>query len=143
LEWLTQVMSGLSALLSLIAVIIVSRLDSHSERRRWKRDEQMQAAIELKLAVSRLRATHSHPGDGTVAGDLADGRFDFSDVNAAMTRVDLVGSGAAIDAVKALREQLRDFVRASNAKDPDWLARRMAVDGTLDRIVSLVRKEVS
>jgi len=142
-EWLSQVMSGLSAVLSLIAVILVSRLDSNSERRRWKRDEQIQAAIELKLAVSRLRTKYSHPGDSAVAEDFADGRFDFSEVNAAMTKVDLVGSGATIDAVQTLRGQLREFVRASNAKEPEWRAKRMALDGTLDKIVSLVRREVS
>jgi hypothetical protein len=143
MDWITPVMSGLSAILSLTAVILVSRLDSRSEYRRWRRDEQVQAAIELKLAVARMRVKFSHPDEDPATDGLVDGFFDFSEVNAAMARVDLIGNGDAVASVKDLRAQLREFVRACNSKDSDWRDKRMAVDGTVDHIVSLVRKEVS
>lgn len=143
MDWIAPVTSGLSAVLSLIAVILVSRLDSRSEYRKWRRDEQVQAAIELKLAVARLRVKFSRPDGEPAAEELADGFFDFSEINAAMARVDLVGGSDAVDAVKDLRVQLREFVKASSSKDVNWRNKRVAVDGTVDHIVSLVRKEVS
>ncbi|MDV9171522.1 hypothetical protein R6V09_15510 [Streptomyces sp. W16] len=45
MNWIAPVMSGLSAVLSLIAVILVSRLDSQSGYHRWKRSEQVQVAM--------------------------------------------------------------------------------------------------
>lgn len=143
MNWIAPLMSGLSAVLSLVAVILVSRLDSRSEYRRWKRDEQVQAAIDLKLAVARLRVKFSRPDEEPLADGLMDGFYDFSEVNAAMARVDLVGGGDAVDAVRRLRGQLREFVKASSSKDDSWREKRVAVDGTVDHIVSLVRKEVS
>lgn len=141
--WITPAMSGLSAVLSLTAVILVSRLDSRSEYRRWRRDEQVQAAIELKLAVARLRAKFSHLDGPSAADGFTDGFYDFSEVNAAMARVDLVGGTCMVSAVADLRAQLREFVKASSTKDASWRQKRVAVDGTVDHIVSLVRKEVS
>jgi hypothetical protein len=91
----------------------ISRLDSRSEYRRWRRDEQVQAAIELKLAVARLRVKFSHPDEEPAADVLTDGFYDFSEVNAAMARVDLVGGTGAVDAVADLRAQLREFVRST------------------------------
>lgn len=143
MNWITPAMSGLSAVLSLIAVILVSRLNSRSEYRRWRREEQVQAAIDLKLAVARLRVKFSYPDEGSSVDGLADGFYDFSEVNAAMARVDLVGDTGAVNAVADLRAQLREFVKASSTKDANWRQKRMAVDGTVDHIVNLVRKEVS
>ena len=142
MNWITPLMSGLSAVLSLVAVILVSRLDSRSEYRRWKRDEQVQAAIDLKLAVARLRVKFSCLDGESEAERLGGGFYDFSEVNAAMARVDLVGGGDTVDAVKELRVQLREFVKACKSKDANWREKRMAVDGTVDHVVSLVRKEV-
>jgi hypothetical protein len=142
MSWITTVTSGLSAVLSLVAVVLVSRLDSRSEYRKWKRDEQVQAAIELKLAVARLRAKFSHP-DGSAPDGLETDFYNFSEVNAAMARVDLVGASDAVDAVKRLRVQLREFVKASSSKDASWPEKRAAVDATLDNIISIVRREVS
>jgi hypothetical protein len=143
MAWITPVIAGLSAVLSLITVVLVSRLDSRSEYRKWKRDEQVQAVIELKLAVARLRVKFSRLGEDLTLDGLMDGTYDFSEVNAAMTRVDLVGNDEAVSAVKSLRAQLREFVKSGNSKDVDWRDKRVAVDGTVDLIVGLVRKEVS
>jgi hypothetical protein len=143
MNWITPAISGLSAILSLTAVILVSRLDSRSEYRRWRRDEQVQAAVELKLAVARLRVKFSHPDEEFAADGLMDNSYDFSEVNGAMARVDLVGGTGVMDAVADLRAQLREFVKASSTKDVSWRQKRVAVDGTVDHIVGLVRKEVS
>src|ERR1700761_1675643 len=122
--WITPAVSGLSAILSLNAVILVSRLDSHSEYRRWRRDEQVRATIELKLAVARLRVKFSHSDEDSAADVFTDGFYDFSEVNAAMARVDLVGGTGVVEAVANLRVQLRDFVKASNTKDANWRKER-------------------
>ena len=142
MDWITPVMSGLSAVLSLVAVILVSRLSSRSEYRKWRRDERFQAAIQLKLAVARLRVKFSHPDEESAPDELTNGFFDFSEVNAAMARVDLVGGSEAMDAIKDLRTQLREFVKASTSKNINWRDKRVAVDRTVNHIVSLVRQEV-
>jgi hypothetical protein len=143
MDWIAPAMSGLSAVLSLVAVILVSRLDSRSEYIKWRRDAQVQAVIELKLAVARLRVKYSHSSEDLAAEVIVDDKFDFSEVNAAMTRIDLVGSRDAVNAVRSLRTQLREFVRAGNSRDDGWRNKRVVVDGTVDQIVSLIRKEVS
>jgi hypothetical protein len=113
-----------------------------SEYRKWRRDEQVLAAIELKLTLARLRGIFSHSDEEPMADGLADGFFDFSDVNAEMAMADIVGSGQAVDAVKSLQVQLCEFVNASNSKNPNWRDKRVAVESTEDHIVNLVRKEV-
>lgn len=135
-------MSGTSAILSLVAVILVARLNSHNEHARWLREERVRSVAELKVAVSQLRVRYSHPSDRENQSDPSDKMFDFAAVNAAMARVDLVGSDATVSSVETLRCQLRQLIQASLNGNGDWRTHREAVDNTMSTIVGLVREDV-
>ncbi|WP_328507055.1 hypothetical protein [Streptomyces sp. NBC_00391] len=130
-------------MLSLIAVILVARINAQDDHAKWLREERVRSAIQLKLAVSQVRVQFSRPGDGRrLDGGQPARAFDFAEVNAAMAHMDLVGSTGTVALVTELRGQLREFVRESTENRPGWRARREALDTTVDSIVETVRKDV-
>ncbi|MFI0370849.1 hypothetical protein ACH35V_23510 [Actinomadura sp. 1N219] len=141
--WITPVISGIGALLSLVTVIFVARLNSSSEHRRWLREERVRAAVDLKLAVSKLRVAHSRPDPGDDRPEVNPGRlFDFAEINAAMGRMDLIGCPQTVTNVQVLRDRLREFVQASVNGDEAWRHKRTNLDNTVNDIIQLVRKDV-
>ncbi|MGK5441069.1 hypothetical protein ACSNN7_04445 [Micromonospora sp. URMC 105] len=141
-NWLSPAIAGVAAALSLVNVILISRLSSRTEHRKWLRDERVQAAMAVKLEVSRLRARHSRPNDRQETSPDRESQYDFSDINAAMARLDIVGSNEVVVEVQQLRAQLRDFVRSVSEDKNAWRQKREAVDRTVDRIVALIRRDV-
>ena len=142
LNWLTPAVAGAAAVLSLVNVILLSRLSSRTEHRKWLRDERVQAAMAVKLEVSRLRVRHARSSDLQETSPNRESSYDFSEINAAMTRLDIVGSNDVVAAVQQLRAQLRDFIRSVGDGKDVWRDSREAVDRTVDKIVSLIRKDV-
>ncbi|MCX5008299.1 hypothetical protein OHB05_37645 [Streptomyces sp. NBC_00638] len=140
MEWVAAVVSGVSAVLSLIAVVLVAKMTAHGDHEKWLREERVRSAIQLKLAVSRVRVQYSRPTGRVCPGSDAL-HFDFSEVNSAMAHLDLVGSPSVVSDVEGLRHRLREFVRASKDGEPEWRARRDALDVAMDRIVEIVRKD--
>ncbi|MEU5698675.1 hypothetical protein [Streptomyces aurantiacus] len=149
MEWISPVVSGIGAVLSLLAVFIVAKMHVQGEHTKWLREERVRSAIDLKMAVSRVRVTYSRPAAGrpspsrTLDQSSPNSSFDFVEVNAAMARLDIVGSSRTVLQVATLRDKLREFVRASTENEADWRERRDAVDATVNSIVQSVRKDVS
>jgi hypothetical protein len=135
-------MSGIGAVLSLVTVIFVARMNSSNEQRKWLREERVRAAVDLKLAVSKLRVAHSRPEPGDDQPATTPSRFDFSEVNAAMGRMDIIGCQQTVATVQLLRGRLREFVQASVTGSDDWRAKRSSLDDTVNDIIQLVRKDV-
>jgi hypothetical protein len=141
MDWVAPVVSGVSAVLSLVALVYVARVTAHGNHEKWLREERVRAAIQLKLAVSRVRVEFSHPTEGTRTDGDTRG-FDFAEVNSAMAHLEVVGSPGVASEVEALRNRLREFIRASSGNEPGWRERREALDARMDSIILLVRKEV-
>ncbi|GAA4232641.1 hypothetical protein GCM10022254_33090 [Actinomadura meridiana] len=139
--WIAPVMSGIAAVLSLVTVIIVARMNTSHEQRKWLREERVRAAVDLKLAVSKLRVAHSRPEPGDDPAATAK-RFDFSEVNAAMGRMDIIGCQQTVANVQLLRGRLREFVQAGANGGDEWRAKRTSLDDTVNDIIQLVRKDV-
>ncbi|WP_143098868.1 hypothetical protein [Streptomyces sp. yr375] len=141
--WIAPVVSGVSATLSLIVVILVAKMKTQDDHERWLREERIRSVIQLKLAVSRVRSEYSRPHEvAQVDAGALHHDFDFTEVNAAMTHIDVVGTQSAVSEVATLRRGLREFVRASSNSGPEWRAKRNALDATVNNIVELVRKDV-
>lgn len=137
---LTTVAALASAVLSFTAVIMVARLNHRVERQQWLRDERVKSVVDLKLAVSKLRVRYSHVGRSLPGLDQGVEDFDFSEVNTAMAKIDLVGTTDMVADVNRLRKELRTFVQRATRKDSTWRESRDNLDKTVDRIVSATRK---
>ncbi|WP_406414891.1 hypothetical protein [Streptomyces sp. NBC_01614] len=141
MEWVSPVISGVSAALSLIAIVIVAKMTAQRDHEKWLREERVRSAVQLKLAVSRVRVQYSYPPEEVTPDSYAN-HFDFAEVNSAMAHLDLVGSPSVVTEVKNLRQRVREFVRAGKDGGTEWRARRDALDATMDRIIDIVRKDM-
>lgn len=142
-------MSGISALLSLVTLVVVALLNSKVEKNSWLRQERLACAVNLKLTVSVLRKNCQdyirNPNDSAAIHGL----FDFADVNSAMAALDLIGPTAIASDISALREELREFVAVTSSysdiesdAEQRWKASRLLVDARVDSILSLVRAAI-
>ena len=52
MELAALILSGASAVMATVAVLLVAGLNSKFEQRRWRRDERIKALLGLKRAVS-------------------------------------------------------------------------------------------
>jgi len=140
--WLAPLISAISAILSLAAVVIVARMNWRDEHRKWLREERVRSTLELKLAVSRVRVRFSRLDKGPKALEIAGDSFDFSDINSAMARIELTGSAAAVEIVATLRRELREFVRLGVERSSEWRTQRELLDSTVDLLVETVRRDM-
>lgn len=141
MEWLALVLSAATAVLSTATVLLVWRLDSRGERKRWLRDARLSAALGLKSEISKVRDQHS-PGGTRHRAPGFRGESGFAGVNTAMAEIDLLCGDPIRQDVSLLRVQLREFLRAARDESPDWREKRDAVDSTVTSVMSKIGDEL-
>ena len=67
---------------------------------------------------------------------------DFSEVNVALTHLELVATSNEMAIIGLLRPTLREFIKSAIAKDEDWRTRREAIDKQLVDLTQAIRKEL-
>lgn len=134
--WREILLIGGNAAVSVSVVLLASLLQERRERDSWLADKRLAAAVRLKSAVGEVRADLVQVARSTDSGTRP--KWSFSDVNAAMTEVELIGPSAVRASVDALRESLRELARVVSAGG-DWRSARQQVDGDVQTVMDILR----